>query len=313
MTRSAVVSSVARYGAPNFKSGPESRIYYEEASASDACAGSLAVGRRLGQDALPNGSHWGDRPQDLRNLWAPSEFTAETRIIYTGAFVSNRRKSEHSGAIASGRGQTSNGESTIFAASQSTRTEAILSGNRELRRVLSRSQVLAIVVGSVVGTGIYIRPASIAQLLGSAGSILCVWLAAGALSLCGALTYAQLAMRPHRGRAYCGEHIAPKCLPASDSFQLKQATARTPAIRECTGRSPKRLIVNQTSAAPDLSRALRSERRHRRSRKQRFDFFERSCGRYSQGIACQGRTQNTPLRSFEVGIAPLMSALRPEV
>ena len=50
-------------------------------------------------------------------------------------------------------------------------------------------------VGAVVGTGIYIRPASIAQLVGSPALILSVWLAAGALSLCGALTYAQLAMR----------------------------------------------------------------------------------------------------------------------
>ena len=67
--------------------------------------------------------------------------------------------------------------------------------NSELRRALSRYQVLAIVVGAVLGTGIYIRPASIAQLVGSPASILGVWLAAGALSLCGALTYAQLAMR----------------------------------------------------------------------------------------------------------------------
>ena len=68
-------------------------------------------------------------------------------------------------------------------------------GSGELRRVLSRSQVLAIVVGAIVGTGIYIRPASIAQLVGSPAGILSVWLFAGALSLCGALTYAQLAVR----------------------------------------------------------------------------------------------------------------------
>jgi amino acid permease len=38
---------------------------------------------------------------------------------------------------------------------------------RELARVLRRPQVLAIVVGAMIGTGIYIRPASIAQLLHS--------------------------------------------------------------------------------------------------------------------------------------------------
>jgi basic amino acid/polyamine antiporter, APA family len=74
---------------------------------------------------------------------------------------------------------------------------------RELRRELRRPQVLAIVVGAIVGAGIYIRPASIAQLLGSPTLILGVWLAGGILSLCGALTYAQLAMRiPGTGGEY---------------------------------------------------------------------------------------------------------------
>ena len=89
----------------------------------------------------------------------------------------------------------SSGEPTIFAAVRSASTETIQSGDRDLRRVLGRSQVLAIVVGAILGTGIYIRPASIAQLMGSSTAILGVWLAAGVLSLCGALTYAQLAMR----------------------------------------------------------------------------------------------------------------------
>jgi len=68
-------------------------------------------------------------------------------------------------------------------------------GELELRRELRRPQVLAIVVGAIVGAGIYIRPASIAQLLRSPTLILGVWFAGGILSLCGALTYAQLAMR----------------------------------------------------------------------------------------------------------------------
>jgi basic amino acid/polyamine antiporter, APA family len=76
-------------------------------------------------------------------------------------------------------------------------------GERELRRELHRPQLLAIVVGAIVGAGIYIRPASIAQLLGSRRLILGVWLAGGILSLCGALTYAQLAMRiPGTGGEY---------------------------------------------------------------------------------------------------------------
>jgi basic amino acid/polyamine antiporter, APA family len=69
------------------------------------------------------------------------------------------------------------------------------SSERELRCDLRRPQVLAIVVGAVVGTGIYIRPASIAQLLGSPARIIAVWVAGGILALCGALTYSQLAIR----------------------------------------------------------------------------------------------------------------------
>ena len=76
-------------------------------------------------------------------------------------------------------------------------------GEPELRRDLRRPQMLAVVVGGIVGAGIYIRPASIAQLLGSPALILGVWLAGGILSLLGALTYAQLAMRiPGTGGEY---------------------------------------------------------------------------------------------------------------
>ena len=72
-----------------------------------------------------------------------------------------------------------------------------------LRRGLTRFHALAIVVGSVVGTGIYLRPASIAQLLKSPFLILMVWVGAGLFSLAGALTYAELAARlPRSGGEY---------------------------------------------------------------------------------------------------------------
>ena len=59
------------------------------------------------------------------------------------------------------------------------------------------------VVGSIVGTGIYIRPASVAQLVGSPALVLVVWIGAGLLSLAGAQTYAQLAaLIPRSGGEY---------------------------------------------------------------------------------------------------------------
>ena len=72
-----------------------------------------------------------------------------------------------------------------------------------LYRGLTRWHALAVVVGSIVGTGIYIRPASIAQLVRSPALVLVVWICAGFLSLAGALTYAQLAaMIPRSGGEY---------------------------------------------------------------------------------------------------------------
>jgi APA family basic amino acid/polyamine antiporter len=81
--------------------------------------------------------------------------------------------------------------------------ESNFPGEHELRRDLRRPHVLAIVVGAIVGTGIYIRPASIAQLLGSPAQIIGIWVIGGVLALCGALTYAQLAARiPGTGGEY---------------------------------------------------------------------------------------------------------------
>jgi APA family basic amino acid/polyamine antiporter len=72
-----------------------------------------------------------------------------------------------------------------------------------LRRGLSRFHALAIVMGAMIGTGIYLRPASIAQLVQSPSRILAVWVVAGLFSLAGALTYAELASRlPRTGGEY---------------------------------------------------------------------------------------------------------------
>lgn len=72
-----------------------------------------------------------------------------------------------------------------------------------LARDLGRWQLLAITVGGVVGAGIYIRPALVAQELREPGPIAMAWVLAGLLSLAGALSYAQLAGRwPRAGGEY---------------------------------------------------------------------------------------------------------------
>lgn len=63
----------------------------------------------------------------------------------------------------------------------------------ELRRALGLSAALAIVVGTVIGSGIFRVPQTMIQNVGSVNMVFLVWLVGGALSLAGALTYAELA------------------------------------------------------------------------------------------------------------------------
>jgi APA family basic amino acid/polyamine antiporter len=84
-----------------------------------------------------------------------------------------------------------------------------------LRRDLSFTGSVAIVVGTVIGTGIFLKSAVMAQLLGSAPWVLAAWAAAGLLSIAGTLTYAELgAMLPHAGGPYVYLREAYGKLPA---------------------------------------------------------------------------------------------------
>ncbi|MBA3541544.1 MAG: amino acid permease, partial [Deltaproteobacteria bacterium] len=72
-----------------------------------------------------------------------------------------------------------------------------------LIRGLGPWQAASLVVGTIIGTGVFLKTAVMAQLGGSAGWVLVAWAVAGALSLAGALTYAELgAMYPHAGGEY---------------------------------------------------------------------------------------------------------------
>lgn len=61
----------------------------------------------------------------------------------------------------------------------------------------------SLVVGTIIGTGIFLKTPGMAQLGGSALWVLAAWAAGGVLSLTGAMTYAELgAMFPHAGGEY---------------------------------------------------------------------------------------------------------------
>ena len=73
----------------------------------------------------------------------------------------------------------------------------------QLLRVLGLWEATAIVVGIMIGTGIFIVPAQITRSMGTRDAALSVWAVTGLLSLFGALSFAELAgMMPRAGGQY---------------------------------------------------------------------------------------------------------------
>jgi len=70
-------------------------------------------------------------------------------------------------------------------------------------RQISLWPATAIVIGSIIGSGVFMKPASMAEQLGSPVWLTLVWIIAGVFSLFGALIYAELgAMMPETGGIY---------------------------------------------------------------------------------------------------------------
>ena len=73
----------------------------------------------------------------------------------------------------------------------------------ELARDLGVSHASAVVVGTIIGSGIFLVPAEMMQAVGSAKLVYLAWLVGGLLSFFGTLTYAELgAMKPQAGGEY---------------------------------------------------------------------------------------------------------------
>ncbi len=84
-----------------------------------------------------------------------------------------------------------------------------------LSRELGPGQATAVVVGTVIGSGIFLVPAEMMQAVGSARLVYLAWIVGGMLSLFGAMTYAELgAMRPQAGGEYVYVRDAYGPLPA---------------------------------------------------------------------------------------------------
>src|ERR1700687_6450127 len=73
----------------------------------------------------------------------------------------------------------------------------------ELARDLGLSHAGAVVVGTIIGSGIFLVPSEMMQAVGSARLVYLAWMVGGLLSFFGALTYAELgAMKPEAGGEY---------------------------------------------------------------------------------------------------------------
>src|SRR5882757_835819 len=73
----------------------------------------------------------------------------------------------------------------------------------ELARDLGLSHAGAVVVGTIIGSGIFLVPSEMMQAVGSARLVYLAWMVGGVLSFFGALTYAELgAMKPRAGGEY---------------------------------------------------------------------------------------------------------------
>src|SRR5262245_36245661 len=71
------------------------------------------------------------------------------------------------------------------------------------RRALNTFDATMVVVGGIIGSGIFILPSVVAQRLPSAGLVLAAWIVGGAIALAGALAFAELAsLFPKAGGEY---------------------------------------------------------------------------------------------------------------
>ena len=84
-----------------------------------------------------------------------------------------------------------------------------------LPRVLGRFDAITVVIGSIIGSGVFLKANPVAQQLGSFGPIMAIWIIVGAVTLCGALALAELAaMLPQAGGPYVYLREAYGRLPA---------------------------------------------------------------------------------------------------
>src|SRR6187399_1635949 len=81
--------------------------------------------------------------------------------------------------------------------------ESTTSDRQTLIRGLGLIAAVSVIIGNVIGTGVFLKARVMTCNVGTPTWVLMAWIAAGLLSLAGALTYAELtAMKPQAGGEY---------------------------------------------------------------------------------------------------------------
>jgi APA family basic amino acid/polyamine antiporter len=105
----------------------------------------------------------------------------------------------------------------------------------DLPRVLNTSHATAIVVGTIIGSGIFLVPYEMMRATGSSSLVYLAWIAGGLLSLFGAMTYAELAtLQPYAGGEYVYIRGAYGDLPAFLYMWTWFAVAKPASIASVT-------------------------------------------------------------------------------
>ena len=119
----------------------------------------------------------------------------------------------------------------------------------DLPRVLGVSHATAIVVGTIIGSGIFLVPQEMMRAVGSSSMVYLAWIVGGLLSLFGAMTYAELgAMMPATGGEYVYLRGAYGDLPAFLYMWTWFSVAKPASIASVTTGLPRVLAIFPTLA-----------------------------------------------------------------
>jgi APA family basic amino acid/polyamine antiporter len=114
----------------------------------------------------------------------------------------------------------------------------------DLPRVLGASHATAIVVGTIIGSGIFLVPHEMMRAVGSSSLVYLAWIVGGLLSLFGAMTYAELgAMMPYAGGEYVYIRNAYGNLPAFLYMWTWFAVAKPASIASVTSGLARTLAI----------------------------------------------------------------------